>query len=134
MPVVPNHHMLLAHCYHPFNVKLVLRQAFNSASFENNDFSSFGSSAIVGQAINKQMIAADDFQFYDLVARVIGLPGAQVEPGTALKSRSTVIRRKPDPVGLAADLHRLIDVKDENSEGLVDPLDTAIDFRFYIHI
>src|SRR5437899_1260702 len=68
VPVIANPHFIAAKGDESLDVKLVLRKPVNSSGLENDDFAQSRCSEIIGNAIDEEMITADDFQLNDVFA------------------------------------------------------------------
>src|SRR5690349_5529026 len=92
VPIVANLHPLAAQRDKPFDIKLVLWHArvLDASGFKDNDFAARRMPKIVGEAIDKQMIAGDFFEIHNRFTFAKALAG--VDPGAFGKA---VIRRKP---------------------------------------
>src|SRR5687767_8628465 len=56
------------------NIKLVLVQPADAFRFKNDDLTPFRAAKIVAHSIDKQVIATDDLEFYDVFTLVKNLP------------------------------------------------------------
>src|SRR5689334_9024165 len=79
----------------------------DSLRFENDNLAPFWPAEIVGKAVNKKIIAANDLEFDHVLA-----PGENLRDGSSIEPDQTgalkdAVRRKPDGVQRAPDLETL---------------------------
>ena len=82
MPVIADLDPFAAHGHHSFDVKLVLRHGGQAAlripdafGFKDDDFAALRRAPVVGQPIDKQMVARKQFHFQDVIALMVKMPG-----------------------------------------------------------
>src|SRR2546427_3687010 len=103
VPVVANPYPIVAHGYEALNVMRVGYQPGNAFGGKHNDLTAFGPAEIVSQTIYKQMVAADYFQFDDVVSLVKFLSDFQSGAIT-----DNIVRHEPERVGSVVDPERLL--------------------------
>src|SRR5262249_60853876 len=124
MPIISNLNMFATHCYHAFDIELVLLKALDAFSGKNNNLTAFGGNEIIAQPIDEQMISRNDPKADNWLAFMD--KRTRLQPGTKFQRLFSVIRWEPDYVGILADHQGLPNFKDQEADWRINCSDFSI--------
>src|SRR5216110_1581107 len=134
VPVIANPHFIATKRDQPLDVELVLRKPVNSSGLENDDFAQGRFSEIVCNAIDEEMVAADDLQLNDVFA-LFELARKHARAVGEVGTPKHAIGRKPDCVGVVADHEALAQIEEQEFlRSIVDHAQDPVGFSDLVRV
>src|SRR6266704_5971135 len=111
--VIADTYLVSAQNHQALDVELVLRQAVNSFGLENDDLAKGRFAEVVSDAIDEEMIAADDLDFDDVFAffEFAGIDAAHAVG--QIRASEHVFGREPNGVTLVTDHEALAQIEEQ---------------------